>query len=46
VRNKIKYRRENLIKVQKTVKMYQAKKQHRPRYRGIMRIKDLKVCLQ
>ncbi|CAG0920544.1 unnamed protein product [Notodromas monacha] len=42
LKNKIKFRKENLVIIQKTVRMHQAKKQHRPRYLGIMRIKDLK----
>lgn len=41
VKNKIIYRRENLVVIQKTVRMYLAKKKHRPRIQGLNRIRNL-----
>ncbi|XP_069956344.1 unconventional myosin-VI isoform X2 [Cherax quadricarinatus] len=46
LRNKILYRREQLIIIQKNVKMYNARKKHRPRYMGILKIKSLQGQLQ
>lgn len=43
VKNKILYRRECHVTIQKNIRMYLAKKHHRPRYRGIMKINSLKV---
>ncbi|XP_011152240.2 myosin heavy chain 95F isoform X2 [Harpegnathos saltator] len=45
LKNKIIYRREHLIVMQKTVRMYFEKKRHRPRIRGMMKIKNLKKQL-
>ena len=45
VKNKIIYRRENLIVIQKNVKMHLSRKQHQPRYRGIMKINSLQSML-
>eukprot|EP00795_Rhopilema_esculentum_P017127 gene17126-8651_t len=39
--NKIKYRREKIVKIQKTVRMFLAVSRHRPRYKGIMKIRRL-----
>jgi myosin-6 len=39
---KIKYRHNNAIAIQKTVRMYLALQKHRPRYKGIMELKKLK----
>ncbi|KAM7307773.1 unconventional myosin-VI isoform X2 [Ixodes scapularis] len=41
VRNKITYRRENLVVIQKTVKMHLVKKKYRPRYRCMMKLRAL-----
>lgn len=38
---KIIYRRECIIKIQKTFRMYQCKKRYKPRYKGITKIKQL-----
>lgn len=43
VKNKILYRRENLITIQKNVRMHLSKVKHRPRYMGIKKINSLKV---
>lgn len=43
VKNKILYRRENLITIQKNVRMHLSKVKHRPRYLGIRKINSLKV---
>ncbi|XP_076642841.1 myosin heavy chain 95F jaguar isoform X2 [Halictus rubicundus] len=43
LKNKIIYRRYHLIILQKTARMYIAKKQHRPRIKGIMKIKNLRT---
>lgn len=45
LKNKIIYRRQHLIILQKTARMYIAKKQHRPRIKGIMKIKNLSTQL-
>ena len=41
LKNKILYRREALVTIQKTVKMHLARKQHEPRYKGIASLKKL-----
>jgi len=41
LRNKIIYRREALICIQKNLRMHLARKQHRPRYLGLKAIKNL-----
>lgn len=41
VKNKIIYRRHHLIVIQKTARMFIAKKQHEPRIKGTTRIKQL-----
>merc|ERR1711892_525792 len=38
---KIEYRREALVTIQKTVRMYLAKKKHRPRYQALFKIRNL-----
>ena len=43
VDKKIKYRASCHINIQKNVRMYLAKKQHRPRYKGITKINNLQV---
>lgn len=45
LKNKIIYRRQHLIILQKTARMYIAKKQHRPRIKGILMIKNLRTQL-
>lgn len=45
VKNKILYRRENLITIQKNVRMHLSKIKHRPRYMGIKKINSLKVSI-
>nr|XP_033326321.1 myosin heavy chain 95F isoform X4 [Megalopta genalis] len=45
LKNKIIYRRYHLIILQKTVRMYIAKKQHRPRIKGTLKIKNLRTQL-
>ncbi|XP_046405363.1 myosin heavy chain 95F isoform X2 [Ischnura elegans] len=45
LKNKIKYRRECYIIIQKNMRMLLAKKKHQPRYRGIMKINSLKSML-
>ncbi|XP_015432777.1 PREDICTED: myosin heavy chain 95F isoform X4 [Dufourea novaeangliae] len=45
LKNKIIYRRYHLIILQKTARMYIAKKQHRPRIKGVLKIKNLKAQL-
>ncbi|KAL0131777.1 hypothetical protein PUN28_002966 [Cardiocondyla obscurior] len=45
LKNKIIYRRQHLIVLQKTARMYIARKQHRPRIRGIMKIRNLRKQL-
>ncbi|KAG7159253.1 Unconventional myosin-VI-like, partial [Homarus americanus] len=46
LKNKILYRREQLIIIQKNVKMYHARKKHRPRYLGVIKVKGLQGQLQ
>ncbi|CAL8140875.1 unnamed protein product [Orchesella dallaii] len=46
LKNKIVYRRENLLVIQKTVRMYLAKKKHRPRIQGLNRIRNLNSQVQ
>ncbi|XP_051165519.1 myosin heavy chain 95F isoform X1 [Leptopilina boulardi] len=41
LKNKIIYRRNHLIVIQKTARMYIAKKQHQPRIKGIAKIRNL-----
>ncbi|XP_046613209.1 myosin heavy chain 95F isoform X2 [Neodiprion virginianus] len=41
LKNKILYRRQHLIMIQKTVRMYLAKKQHQPRIEGIIKIRNI-----
>lgn len=41
MKNKIAYRRENLIIVQKNVRMMLSKKKHAPRYKTIMKVKGI-----
>lgn len=41
MKNKIIYRRNCLILLQKSIKGYIVRKQHKPRYKGIMKIKKL-----
>lgn len=45
LKNKIIYRRQHLIVLQKTVRMYFEKKRHRPRIRGMMKIRNLRKQL-
>ncbi|KAG7207380.1 hypothetical protein KM043_009038 [Ampulex compressa] len=42
LKNKIIYRREHLLILQKTARMYIAKKQHKPRIKGVVKIRNLK----
>ena len=42
VANKIRYRNANAIAIQKTVRMFLALKKHRPRYRGLRKLRRLK----
>ncbi|XP_023236222.1 unconventional myosin-VI-like [Centruroides sculpturatus] len=46
LKNKILYRRANLIIIQKTVKMHLAKRKYRPRFLAIMKIKALREQLK
>lgn len=39
MKNRIKYRKKCILLVQKTVRGYLCRKQHQPRYRGIMQIR-------
>lgn len=41
MKNKILYRREALITIQKTVRGYFARKRHGPRIKGVRKIKNL-----
>merc|ERR1719350_2701352 len=41
LKNKILYRRQALITIQKTVRMHLAKKRHRPRYQALVKIRNL-----
>lgn len=45
LKNKIIYRRHHLLILQKTARMYIAKKQHRPRIKGLVKIKFLQMQL-
>ncbi|XP_047347921.1 myosin heavy chain 95F isoform X4 [Vespa velutina] len=45
LKNKIIYRRYHLIILQKTARMFIAKKQHRPRIKGLVKIKNLQSQL-
>lgn len=45
VKNKILYRRDALLKIQKTVRGYLVKKKQRPRIKGIMKIKEMETKL-
>ena len=44
--NKLKWRRGELLKVQKTVRMFLAVRKHRPRYEGIRKLKTIDVQIQ
>lgn len=46
MKNRIKYRNKCVLYVQKIVRGFLARKQHQPRYRGIIKIKSLKDKLQ
>ena len=46
LKNKIIYRKEALLTLQKNMRMALARKQHRPRYRGLARIKTLRGQVQ
>lgn len=46
VKNRIKYRNKCVLYIQKIVRGYLVRKQHQPRYRGIIKIKLLKEKLQ
>lgn len=46
VKNRIKYRNKCVLYIQKIVRGFLARKQHQPRYRGIMNIKSLKENLR
>lgn len=46
VKNRIKYRNKCVLYVQKIVRGFLARKQHQPRYRGIIKIKTLKENLR
>jgi len=41
LKNKIQYRRQALITIQKTVRMHLAKRRHRPRYQALVKIRNL-----
>ncbi|KAK7077209.1 Unconventional myosin-VI [Halocaridina rubra] len=41
LRNKILYRRSQIVIIQKNIRMYHAKKKYRPRYMGVLKIKGL-----
>lgn len=43
VKNRIKYRNKCVLYVQRIVRGFLARKQHQPRYRGIMKIKAVKA---
>lgn len=45
VKNRIKYRNKCVLYIQKIVRGFLARKQHQPRYRGIIKIKSLKEKL-
>merc|ERR1711981_515787 len=46
LKNKILFRRAALIKIQANVRMYLAKKQHAPRYKGIGRLRKLQSQIE
>ncbi|XP_059049763.1 myosin heavy chain 95F [Achroia grisella] len=46
LKNKILYRRQCLITIQKTIRGHLVRKQHRPRYQAIMKIKALNANLK
>ncbi|XP_066921977.1 unconventional myosin-VI-like [Clytia hemisphaerica] len=41
--NKIKFRREMLVRIQKTVKMFINVRKHKPRYKGLIKMRTLEV---
>lgn len=41
MKNKILYRRECLVKIQKSIRGYLVRRRHQPRYRGIAKIRAL-----
>lgn len=45
MKNRIKYRNKCVLYIQKIVRGFLARKQHQPRYRGIIKIKSLKEKL-
>ncbi|XP_037027761.1 myosin heavy chain 95F isoform X1 [Bradysia coprophila] len=45
IKNRIKYRNKCILLAQKIIRGYLARKQHQPRYKGIMKIKAIKVNL-
>lgn len=45
VKNRIKYRGKCILMVQKIVRGFLARKQHRPRFQGIMKINSIKSNL-
>lgn len=45
VKNRIKYRNKCILLAQKIIRGYLARKQHQPRYKGILKIKAIKVNL-
>lgn len=46
MKNRIKYRNKCVLYIQKIVRGFLARKQHQPRYRGIIKIKSLKDKLR
>lgn len=46
LKNKIIYRREALVTIQKNVKMHLTREKHAPRYKGIMRMKKLQAQIE
>jgi myosin-6 len=46
LKNKILYRRAALIKIQANVRMYLARKQHAPRYKGVARLRKLQSQIE
>lgn len=46
MKNRIKYRNKCVLYIQKIVRGFLARKQHQPRYRGIIKIKSLKEKLR
>jgi len=43
--NKIKYRRELIVKIQKTVRMFLSVAKHKPRYKGVMKVRRLQKMI-